>query len=168
MRADLYRRQRAYFARVYETGGPTPWPAVEPTPSVARVARMLGRRLRGGRVLDLGCGEGRHTLLFAKAGFSTVGFDYLAPPLKTVAKRARQAHLVGRIRLLIGDALLPPIKPGSFDVVVDYGCFHHVKKADWPIYLTRVLGLLKPGGYFHLTVFSTRSEERRVGKECRL
>jgi cyclopropane fatty-acyl-phospholipid synthase-like methyltransferase len=106
--------------------------------------------------LDLGCGEGRHTLLFASAGFHTVGLDYLAAPLQTVAERARQAGLNGRVRLIMGDALLPPIKPGTFDVLVDYGCFHHVRKSDWPIYLDRVLGLLKPGGYFHLTVFSTK------------
>jgi cyclopropane fatty-acyl-phospholipid synthase-like methyltransferase len=70
--------------------------------------------------------------------------------------RARRARLDGRIKLVMGDALLPPLKPGSFDVLVDYGCFHHVKKADWVIYLDHVLGLLKPGGYFHLTVFSTK------------
>lgn len=152
----LYRRQQGFFARIYESGGPTPWPSAEPTPSVVRVARRLQRRLRDGRVLDLGCGEGRHTLLFAKAGFFTVGFDYLALPLRTVARRARQARVAGRIGLIMGDALLPPLKPVSFDVLVDYGCFHHVRKADWPMYLTRVLGLLKPGGYFHLTVFSTK------------
>lgn len=107
-------------------------------------------------MLDLGCGEGRHTLLFARRGFVTVGLDYADAPLRTVAERARQSRLAGQIKLIIGDALLPPLKPGSFDVLVDYGCFHHVKKADWLIYLDRVLGLLKPTGYFHLTVFSTK------------
>lgn len=94
-------------------------------------------------------------LLFAKAGLLTVGLDYLAAPLRTVAQRAQEAGLAGRIRLLLGDALLPPFKPSSFDALVDCGIFHHVKQADWPIYFDRVLGLVKPGGYFHLTVFST-------------
>jgi SAM-dependent methyltransferase len=152
----LYRRQKGYFAQVYEAGRGTPWPSTEPTPFVAQVAQSLWRRLQGGRVLDLGCGEGRHTLLFARRGFTTVGLDYAYTPLRTVAKRARRARVAGRIKLLMGDALLPPLKPGSFDVLVDYGCFHHVKKADWSIYLNRVLGLLKPGGYFHLSVFSTK------------
>jgi cyclopropane fatty-acyl-phospholipid synthase-like methyltransferase len=95
-------------------------------------------------------------LLFAKAGLFSVGLDYLAAPLRTVAQRAQEAGLAGRIRLLIGDALLPPFKLGSFDALVDCGVFHHIKKADWPIYFDRVLGLVKPGGYFHLTVFSTK------------
>ncbi len=153
---DLYQRQRGFFREVYESGGPTPWPSTEPTPAVSRLALLLKRRKGGGRVLDLGCGEGRHALLFAKAGSFTVGFDYLATPLRTVAQRAQEAGLAGRIRLLLGDALLPPFKPGSFDALVDCGVFHHVKKADWPIYFDRVLELVKPGGYFHLTVFSTK------------
>lgn len=155
-RCDLYRKQRRFFAQVYGSGEPTPWPSTEPTPAVGRLAHLLKRRKRGGRVLDLGCGEGRHTLLFAKVGLFTVGLDYLAAPLRTVAQRAGEERLTPRIRLLLGDALMPPFKPHSFDALVDCGVFHHVKKSDWPIYLARVLGLVKPGGYVHLTVFSTK------------
>jgi len=152
----LYRRQRGYFARVYEAGGPTPWPSDDPTPAVARLARRLRRQRPDARVLDLGCGEGRHTLCFARAGLRAVGLDYLDLPLRRAAQRARRASLSRRIDLVMGDALAPPFKPRSFDAVVDYGCFHHVRKADWALYLDRVLALLKPGGYFHLTVFSTK------------
>src|SRR5574341_365034 len=112
---DLYTRQRGFFARVYESGSPTPWPSIEPTPAVRRLAHLLKRRKGSSRVLDLGCGEGRHTLLFARAGLFTVGLDYLAAPLRTVAQRARAKRLTLRIRLLLGDALMPPLKPGSFD-----------------------------------------------------
>ena len=155
-RIDLYQRQRDFFGEVYESGEPTPWPSTEPTPAVSRLAYLLQRRKGGGRVLDLGCGEGRHTLLFAKTGYFTVGLDYLAAPLRTVSQRAEKAGLAPRIRLVLGDALLPPFTPGSFDALVDCGIFHHIKKADWPIYFDRVLGLVKAGGYFHLTVFSTK------------
>lgn len=155
-RSDLYRKQRDFFTHIYESGQPTPWPSEKPTPAVSRLANLMKRRKGGGRVLDLGCGEGRHALLFAKAGLLTVGLDYLATPLRTVARRAHQQHLVSRIRVLMGDALTPPLKPNSFDALVDCGVFHHVKKADWPMYFDRVLGLVKPGGYVHLTVFSTK------------
>lgn len=170
VRTDLYTRQRGFFARVYESTSPTPWPSTEPTPAVGRLADLLVRCKEGGRVLDLGCGEGRHALLFAKAGFFTVGLDYLAMPLRTVAQRARAKRLTPRIRLVLGDALTPPLQPGSFDALVDSGVFHHLKKADWPIYFERVLGLVRTGGYIHLTVFSTRFKhypgERRTRNWC--
>ncbi|MDE2179276.1 MAG: class I SAM-dependent methyltransferase [candidate division NC10 bacterium] len=155
-RGDLYRKQRRFFAQVYESGHPTPWPSTEPTPAVSRLAHLLKRHKARSRILDLGCGEGRHTLLFARAGLFTVGLDYLTTPLRTVAQRAQEQQLTSRIGLLLGDALMPPLKPGSFDALVDSGVFHHLRKADWPAYFDRVLGLIKPGGYFHLTVFSTK------------
>lgn len=168
--SDLYRRQRRFFAQVYESGAATPWPSVEPTPALRRLARLVKRRKGSSRILDLGCGEGRHTLLFAHTGCFTVGLDYLAAPLRTVAQRARAKRLTSLIRLLLGDALMPPLKSGCFDVLVDSGVFHHLKKADWPIYLNRVLGLVKPGGYVHLTVFSARFKhypgERRTRNWC--
>jgi cyclopropane fatty-acyl-phospholipid synthase-like methyltransferase len=167
---DLYQRQRSFFAQVYDSGSPTPWPSTEPTPAVGRLVQLLKRRKGRSRVLDLGCGEGRHTLLFAGAGLLAVALDYLAAPLRTVAQRARAKRLTPRIRLLLGDALMPPLKPGSFDALVDSGVFHHLKKADWPVYFDRVLGLVKPGGYVHLTVFSTRFKhyrgERRTRNWC--
>ena len=53
------------------------------------MAYLLKRHQWGGRMLDLGCGEGRHTLLFAKVGFFTVGLDYPATLLRTVAQRTQ-------------------------------------------------------------------------------
>jgi hypothetical protein len=38
--------------------------------------------------------------------------------------------------------------------VLDYGCLHHQKKADWPDYLASVLRVLSAGGFFILSVFS--------------
>ncbi len=154
--SGLYRRQRGFFEQVYRSSQPTPWPSIEPTQAVRRLASLLKRRKGSSRVLDLGCGEGRHVLLFAKAGLLTIGLDYLATPLKTVAQRARHQHLTSQIRLLMGDALAPPLKAGSFDALIDCGVFHHVKKADWPVYFDQVLGLVKSGGYVHLSVFSTK------------
>lgn len=40
-------------------------------------------------------------------------------------------------------------------MLVDYGCLHHQKKADWRRYQAVVSRVLKPGGYFLLSVFST-------------
>ena len=42
-------------------------------------------------VLDLACGVGRHSLIFAKRGFKVTGLDYSRPYLREARKIARRA-----------------------------------------------------------------------------
>jgi SAM-dependent methyltransferase len=59
-----------------------------------------------------------------------------------------------------------PFASNAFDVVMDYGCLHHVRRADTQRYLDQVVPLIKPGGYFLLSCFSTKfkhhPDERRT------
>lgn len=151
----IYERMRGFFERTYASGE-TPWPSTEPTASVVRLAKDLQKASRRGLVLDLGCGEGRHTFLFAKNGFKAYGLDYLPLPLKLALQRAKAQKLTKGFAFVLADAHLPPFKAKSFDVLIDSGFFHHVKKSDWKHYIRNITALLKDGGSFHLTAFSTR------------
>ena len=51
-----------------------PWVIGEPQPAVVALA-AAGHI--AGRVLDIGCGTGEHTILLAGAGHDVVGFDAL-------------------------------------------------------------------------------------------
>jgi len=104
---DIYRAQRAYFERAYETGEHG-WPTEGVSPMVARFLRTF--RGRGRCVLDIGCGEGRHTRAFAGAGALVVGVD-LEP--KALA-RAREAVERGSGRgpgFVHADAFALPFAP---------------------------------------------------------
>lgn len=149
--SGIYRAQRAYFAKAYETGRHG-WPTAGVSPMVARFLRAGSAR--GGRMLDIGCGEGRHTAAFVQAGFRAVGVDFQAGALT----RARQAVASSRRRphFLQADVFALPFAPKSFDVVIDYGCLHHVRRADTGRYLNQVLPVIKPGGYYLLSCFSTK------------
>lgn len=166
----VYANQRDFFRQAYASGE-HPWPATEPSRFVRAFLRREGRRdwPRGagrrstgqvaGRVLDIGCGEGRHAYLFARAGFHAVGLD--AEPLairraRRLRQRGRRAGLAGRVAFLVGDALTPPFKSQAFDVLVDYGCLHHVRKQDDSAYRQELIRLLRDGGYVLLSCFSTR------------
>lgn len=67
-----------------------------------------------GRVLDIGCGAGRHLLHFQRLGHEITGID--ASPLAVGICRAR-----GCENVVQGDVLTGPLPPGSFDTALLFG-----------------------------------------------
>ncbi len=150
---SIYARQRRFFAEAYARGD-HPWPATEPTLFIARRLRRLASGLKGRWALDLGCGEGRHLFLAARLGLKGIGVDLEPLALKRAKDFADGKQ--GFFAFLQADAFALPFEPGAFHLLIDSGCFHHVRKGDWPRYRSEVGRLLAPGGYFFLTCFSTR------------
>ena len=140
------KANRSYFKQAYRTGVHG-W-GNEPSPHVLRCLAKLKR----GRLLDLGCGEGRHAVAAARFGYQVTAVD--SEPL--ALRRARRAARGLAVRFMRADALRLPFPEGSFDVIVDYGCLHHQKRADWSRYLSGVLRTLAPGGHYILEAFSPR------------
>jgi SAM-dependent methyltransferase len=82
---------------------------------VARLIDLLGLP-SGARVLDVPCGQGRHTHLLAEAGFDVDGLDYSAELLA----RARRRGTGARLRYTRGDMrVLPARWTHRFDAVVN-------------------------------------------------
>lgn len=152
---DLYARQRRYFAQAYETGEHG-WPTTEPSDFAVKFLKKIKPHLPRAKVLDIGCGEGRHTLLAARHGFFAVGLDYQPLAVKRALGFAKSQGITTGLSFLIGDVFRLPFHEKSFDVLIDFGCLHHVKKKDFPRYLDSILGLLRPRGYYVLSCFSTQ------------
>lgn len=151
---NAYTENRRYFRQAYETGRHG-WQSDEPSPYVAQNLAKVARVAPGGRLLDLGCGEGRHCLVAARMGFMPTGVDYEPLAIQRAQKRAQQAGLLDRVDFVVADIYALPFPRSAFDVLLDYGCLHHQKKSDWSRYQAAVLLMLKPGGHFLLSTFST-------------
>ncbi len=95
----------------------------------------------GQRVLEVGCGMGRYTLLLAERGIRVEGIDLSAPLLARL-----DAFNGGRfdIPLHAGDVLDPPEDLGAFDAVVGFFTLHHIH--DLPATLAAMAALVEPGG----------------------
>lgn len=158
----IYLRQRKFFRKAYETGDHG-WPVQGPTPYVATLLGRLGAG-RGKRALDLGCGEGRHTILLARRGYDVTALDFEPLALRKARAFARAAGVTARF--VRGDALDLRFPAASFDLVLDYGCFHHVVTRDWARYRREIARVLAPRGHLVLSVFSTKfkhhPDERRT------
>jgi len=150
-----YEENRRYFRRAYESGVHG-WETREPSAYVIRNLGLVAREASGRRLLDVGCGEGRHCVAAAKMGFRPIGMDYEALAVERAQAFAREASVADRIRFVAADVYALPFAPASFDMALDYGCLHHQKKADWPRYCAAIIAALRPRGWFLLSVFSAK------------
>lgn len=92
------------------------------------------------RVLDVGCGEGWLTRELCGPARHVVGIDRDAPSL---ARARAGAVRTDGLDFVLGDFLVHPFEPGSFDAVVSIAALHHVEAASG---LARLRALLRPGG----------------------
>jgi D-alanine-D-alanine ligase len=98
-------------------------------------------------ILDLCCGQGRHTLEFHRRGYNQVeGLDRSRYLIQKAKKQARSEGLSARFRE--GDARKTPYKDDTFDVVMilgnSFGYFETVQ--DDLLVLQDVFRILKPEG----------------------
>lgn len=110
----------------------------------------------GARILDVGCGPGRHAVEFARAGLAVTGVDVSRRFLEIAAEAARAAG-VGASFFDV-DARQMPFDD-EFDAVVSIcqGGFGLMGKDD-SLVLKRMAEAAKPGGRVVLTAFSALFE----------
>jgi ubiquinone/menaquinone biosynthesis C-methylase UbiE len=148
------KANRQYFRKAYGTGKHG-WAVEDPSPYAAKFLARLKRIIPNGRLLDIGCGEGRHAILAARLDFNVTAIDYEPSALKRAQRFAKNKKVRGIIFRLANVLCLPP-QDTAFDIVLDYGCLHHQRKVDWPAYKAGVLRVLSPNGFFILSVFSPK------------
>jgi SAM-dependent methyltransferase len=106
------------------------------------------------RLLDLACGQGRHSIELAKRGYQVTGLDQSRYLLDIAAQRAAAAGVT--VRWVEGDMRQPLPVPGGYDVAVNlftsFGYF--ADDADDLMVLRAVAGALRPGGRFLLEVLN--------------
>lgn len=108
----------------------------------------------GARVLDLGCGEGRHSLAAAALGASVTGVD--RDPAKLAAARQRAAAARLSIDWLEVDLEGPWPELGSFDAVL---VFNYLDRASMP----RIIDLVAPDGTLMMETFLEAQREAGWG-----
>jgi tellurite methyltransferase len=78
---------------------------------------------RGLTLLDIGCGEGRNAIYFAKKGFNVTGLDYSKPGLEKAKNKARKEGV--NLEIIHADIRSYTIKE-TYDVLFSTGTLHYL------------------------------------------
>ena len=110
----------------------------------------------GDRLLDLGCGFGRHAFEALRRGARVVACDMAVPELEQVAATAFAMKEAGEIAPTLsctsvnGDGTKLPFADGSFDRIIASEVMEHVP--DDGAALSEFIRVLRPGGTIAITV----------------
>ena len=116
---------------------------------VAELVKLTGTPFR--KVLDLGCGPGRHSIPLARQGAQVTAVDRSPFLLEKARSRAESEKLAIE---WVQDDMRSFVRPGEFDLVINlftsFGYFRDVEE-DLTV-LRNVFRSLAPGGFFVIDV----------------
>lgn len=136
------------------------------TPSnAAQKAVELFKKEGKTKIVELGGGQGRDTLFFARQGFHVVVLDYSQIGIDAITQRALEAGLSHMVRAICHDVRKPfPFKDESFD-----GCYSHMlycmalETSELESISHEIERILKPGGLNIYTVRNTNDADYGKG-----
>ena len=105
--------------------------------------------------LDLGCGLGRHTVQFAKAGFHTYSMDLSETSVNETKKWCDKEKL--NVEFMVSDMLNLPYDNEKFDCILSYKVINHTDTNGIKQVISELDRVLKPEGEAYLTLNSKES-----------
>jgi 2-polyprenyl-3-methyl-5-hydroxy-6-metoxy-1,4-benzoquinol methylase len=139
---------------------------IEPEAFIIETIELLKKR-GVERVLDLGCGVGRHATLLAQAGFQVHAVDASPAAVEYLSRQADELGLV--VHTHTAEMTNIPLETEAFDYLLAWNVIYHGDLAVVTRVLSEILRLLKPGALFQGTMLSKRNAEigagRRIAKD---
>jgi 2-polyprenyl-3-methyl-5-hydroxy-6-metoxy-1,4-benzoquinol methylase len=109
---------------------------------------------RGGRVLDVACGRGRHALWLATIGFDVHAIDRSPDAVAEVIAQANRLSLTLNADVVDLETETPPsLGSQEYDLVIGFNYLHR------PL-MPALREAVKPGGRIFYETFTTRQAER--------
>jgi SAM-dependent methyltransferase len=135
---------------------------IEPEPFVVRLLPTF--KSEGvHKVLDLGSGLGRHSVLLAQEGFEVYGIDMSPTGLQFALRWAEREGLT--VNPALGDMSFLPFASASLDLILAWNVIYHGTVEDIRRSVAEVERCLRPGGYVLCSLISTRHHRYGTGEE---
>lgn len=137
-----------------------------PMPMVMDMLERLLVHKQELRVLDLGCGVGRHTIpiaqRLAQTNSQVIGVDLLDEAVDGLRKYAKQYQVEQIVQAEKGDVEHYPVQPDDFDFIAACSCLEHTSSREA---FLETVERLKAGtrlGGIHCITMSTSVEEKEI------
>lgn len=117
-------------------------------------------------ILDLGCGLGRNTILFARNGFRTSGLDLSEFGVTKTREKLAESGLAGSV--VCGDIHNLPYDDDSFDALLAYHVISHTDSIGIRTILNEMSRVVRSKGELYFTLCSKESPTFKKGTYKRL
>lgn len=115
------------------------------------------------RILDAGCGNGRHVLFFQEQGYETYGVDISSESVELGNEWLKRKGL--KPTLQVSDITNLPFDDNYFDVIISYGVLDHISFSAAKKAIKEINRVCNTGGYVYLSLRSTSASEFGRGKK---
>mgnify|MGYP001037259182 CR=1 FL=1 len=123
---------------------------MEPEESILKIVKIF-KKEKIKRVLDLGCGSGRHLVYFAKQGFNVYGIDIAKTGIEMAKDWLKEEKL--KANLEIGDIYKKlPYKDNFFEAIICTNVLHHNKIEKIRKLIKEMERILVPRGFIYIVV----------------
>ncbi|MFC1947119.1 class I SAM-dependent methyltransferase [Chloroflexota bacterium] len=134
----------------------------EPADEIIRLRDSLDRqKIRD--VLDLGCGIGRHAILFSESGFKVTAVDDSQKALDIIRDKAFEKKV--DITCIQDSYTEDTFPENSFDLVIAYNVLYHGYREGFNKSMRLVFRYLRPGGFFFITCPTRRDAKYGNGEK---
>ncbi len=120
------------------------------SPEVVDLSKKL---TAGSRILDIGCGDGRHALFLAKKGFEVTAIDISTAGINKLSQLAKRSGVL--INTEVVDMRQFEFT-NSYDAIIAHGCLHLIPRTDWSELLVRIKGHTSNPGFNIIVVFTNK------------
>ena len=133
-------------------------------PGVATLAAIL-KEDGSSRVLDFGCGTGRHTVYLSRLGFDVFGFDWSEASVEATRKELMKEGLSANLSVYDMNQTPLPYPDIYFDAVLAVRVFHHAFAGQIARSASEIGRITKSRGHLYVEVpnFGRLQSERRKG-----
>lgn len=111
------------------------------------------------RVLDLGCGSGRHVVLLSEEGFDVYGMDNAESGLRQCRKWLKELKLKAKLKNSSCYKRFP-YQDKFFDALLSVQVIHHARLKDIGFCIREMERVLKPDGLAFVTVTKNKMKGR--------